>query len=52
MNTYKAKEKEIKEILREMPSSREIAGIIEKIGLSVDDFYSVYSKEVISIYIT
>lgn len=47
MNTYKAKEKEIKEILREMPSSREIAGIIEKIGLSVDDFYSVYSKEVI-----
>ena len=45
ISIYKAKEKEIKEALSEVPTQEEIISIINKIGLNIDDFYKVYSKE-------
>ena len=42
---YKAKEKEIKEILAAVPNSAEIKKILDGIELDTSIFYSAYSKE-------
>lgn len=48
VSTYLSKEKEIKEILREVPSCLEIEKIINNIGLNLDEFNAVYSQEKIN----
>jgi glycerol-1-phosphate dehydrogenase [NAD(P)+] len=45
---YLKHEQEIKEILNDTPTANEILGIITDIGLDINDFYSVYSKEKIN----
>ena len=48
MSRYEENEEEIKKVLAQMPKAQEIAGIIEKIGLSLDSFFEVYGGDVIS----
>lgn len=47
-DTYKSKWKQIKAILAEAPSSAEIKGYIEAIGLNTEDFVSLYGDEKIN----
>jgi glycerol-1-phosphate dehydrogenase [NAD(P)+] len=42
---YKAKEKEIKAALEKVPSAERIEALLEKVGLNIKDFYSLYGKE-------
>ena len=43
--TYKAKWDEIKEVLREVPSSEQIKAYIESVGLDINEFATVYGDE-------
>lgn len=45
---YLKKEKEIRKILAEMPSSAEIKKLLENVGLDTDDFYVFYGEEKIN----
>lgn len=45
VSVYKAHEKEIKEILAEVPDSTEIKKILDEIELDTSIFYNAYSKE-------
>ncbi|MBE6740607.1 MAG: sn-glycerol-1-phosphate dehydrogenase [Ruminococcaceae bacterium] len=45
---YREKEKEIIEILKEVPTEKEAITLLEKIGLPMDDFYNNYKKETIN----
>ena len=47
IDIYAKYERGIKALFDDMPSSWEIAGNIEKRGLSLSDFYSVYSTDLI-----
>lgn len=42
---YIEHEKEIKELLKKVPTSDEIKAILDRIGLNLDDFFKTYSKE-------
>ncbi len=42
---YLKKETEIKEVLAEMPSSKEILDMLSLVGLDMEEFNSLYSKE-------
>lgn len=42
---YKSREKEIKEILSDMPSASEIEEMLSRVNLNMDEFYNMYSKE-------
>jgi len=42
---YLEKEKEIREILNEVPSSEDIYDMLDLVGLNVNEFYSLYGKE-------
>jgi len=42
---YKEKESEIREILREMPSSAEIERVLSLVGLDMSEFYNMYNEE-------
>ena len=44
-SVYLEKEKEIREILEEMPSSEDIYDMLELVGLDVNEFYTLYGKE-------
>ena len=44
-SVYNSKEKEIKEILAEMPSSAEIKSMLDLVELDLDEFYSLYGKD-------
>lgn len=45
INIYIEKEKEIREILEEMPASEDIYDMLELVGLDMNEFYSLYGKE-------
>ena len=45
MDIYTEKEKEIKEILDEVPSYEDIYDMLYLVGLNIDEFYSLYGKE-------
>lgn len=45
---YKSNENEIKEVLKEMPTSDEIIKILDKIGLSTKEFYNLYTIDKIN----
>ncbi len=45
LSVYKEKKAEILEVLREMPSSKEIKDILEKGGLDISAFYDMYGEE-------
>lgn len=42
---YKEKETEIKKILKEAPGAKEIKEMLSLVGLDIEEFYSLYSKE-------
>lgn len=42
---YKEKEKEIRDILGEMPKAEEIEQMLSKVGIDMKDFYKMYGKE-------
>ena len=42
---YKAKEKEIRNVLAEMPSGNEINQMLESAGLNMAEFYKLYSAK-------
>ena len=42
---YTQKWNEIKEVLKEVPSAEETTEMLEAVGLPVEDFYKMYSKE-------
>ena len=45
IGVYLKKEREIKDILAEMPSSEYIATLLSSVGFDLDYFYSFYGKE-------
>lgn len=45
MSIYKEKEKEIKNLLSEMPSAKEIEKMLSRCEMNISEFYSVYGKE-------
>jgi len=45
MKIYLEKEKEIREILEEMPASEDIYDMLSLVGLDMDEFYSLYGNE-------
>ncbi len=45
VSIYKAKEKEIREILAEMPSSKEIEDMLSLVELDANELYSFYGEE-------
>ena len=45
MSIYKEKEKEIKKLLSEMPSAKEIEKMLSRCEMNISEFYSVYGKE-------
>lgn len=44
IQTYKQKEEEIKNILSQMPSSKEIEQMLSVVGLDMEEFYKVYGE--------
>ena len=44
-SVYLEKEKEIREILEEMPSSEDIYDMLDLVGLDITEFYTLYGKE-------
>lgn len=42
---YREKEREIKNILKEMPSAKEIQEILGRVGFSLEDFYAFYGTK-------
>ena len=42
---YRSKEKEIKAAIEKVPSAEKIEAILNKVGLNIKDFYSLYGKE-------
>ena len=48
---YLEKEKEIKDILRECPTSKEIEEMLLEVEMNISDFYSLYGKEKIDLAI-
>ena len=48
INIYLEKEKEIKKILEEVPSSEDIYDMLDLVGLDVNEFYKLYGKEKIN----
>ena len=44
-SVYNSKEKEIKEVLSQMPSADEIKGLLDLVGLDIDEFYTTYGEE-------
>lgn len=45
IQTYKQKEEEIKNILSQMPSSKEIEQMLLVVGLALEEFYELYGKQ-------
>ena len=45
IQTYKQKEKEIKNILSQMPSSEEIKQMLSVVGLDIEEFYKLYGEQ-------
>jgi len=45
IQTYKQKEEEIKNILSQMPSSKEIEQMLSVVGLDLAEFYKLYNKQ-------
>ncbi len=45
LTAYIEKEAQIKEILNEMPSAKEIEQMLQQVGLDINDFYAHYSQE-------
>lgn len=45
LSVYKQKEREIREILAEMPTAAEIKEMLERMEISMKDFYLMYSDE-------
>ncbi len=45
---YTEKEKELKEVLSEVPTKEEAISMLESIGLPMQDFYSTYAKDTIN----
>lgn len=45
LSVYKQKENEIREILSEMPTAAEIEEMLERVEISMNDFYNMYSNE-------
>jgi len=45
IRTYKQKEEEIKNILSQMPSSKEIEQMLSVVGLDLAEFYKLYNKQ-------
>ncbi len=45
MKIYLHKEKEIREILEEMPASEDIYDMLDLVGLDMNEFYSLYGKD-------
>ena len=45
IHVYLEKETEIRNILREMPSCKEVSDILSLVGLDIKEFYSLYGKE-------
>lgn len=48
LETYLKKEKEIKEILAEMPSADEVEKLLGAVGMEMADFYNAYGNEKIN----
>ena len=48
LGTYKAKEEEIREVLKEMPSPKEIENMLALAEIDVAEFYKLYSDEKIN----
>ena len=44
-SAYISKEKEIKEVLYEMPTSNDVKGMLDLVELDLDEFYITYGKE-------
>ena len=42
---YKTKEKEIKDILAEMPTAKEIKAMLDLVELDINEFYSLYGED-------
>lgn len=45
ISIYKEKEAQIREVLSQMPDSKKIEQLLEIVGLNMNDFYDIYSKE-------
>ena len=45
---YIAKEKELKEVLNEVPTAKEIEKLLGKIGLDMQNFYDTYDSDTIN----
>ena len=45
LHVYRAKWAEIRQILSDSPTPEEILGMLTDVGLSMDDFYDMYSEE-------
>lgn len=45
LSVYKEKESEIRKVLEQMPSKKDILSMLEAVGLKMDEFYRLYSAE-------